>query len=109
MHGVRARITSLAHDLFRLDGLDQGRRARIGLGIDDIDARRADAGNDEIAALEVHMARQRRQRGTAGIPAEMVEFVAGMRHDQLVDHRAVGGRLRIDVDHGQRIGPRAVR
>jgi hypothetical protein len=109
MDGMGARVARLAHHFLRLDRLDQPWRTWVGLSVDDIDARRADAGNDEVAALQEGMARHWRERRTAGVPAEVVEFVAGVGHDELVDHGAIRGRLRIEVDDGQGIGPRPVR
>ena len=58
--GVRTRIAGLSLNLLRLDDLDDLRPRRVRLGVDDIDPRGADAGDDEIPALEEGMARERR-------------------------------------------------
>ena len=78
MDGVRARIAGLLGDLLRLDHLDDLRVARIGLGVEDVDARGAQARNHQIAPLHVRMRHLRAQARRAGVPAEMVELVAGI-------------------------------
>ncbi|MCY1287892.1 hypothetical protein D3C81_1003890 [compost metagenome] len=108
MHGVRPRVAGLADDLVRLDDLVDARLRGMRLGVDDIDARRAHARDDQVAPLQERVAGQRRQRGGTGIPAEVMQFVALVGHRHGMHHRAVGGRAGLDVDHGQRVGARAV-
>src|SRR5947209_16340187 len=61
MNRVRPRIAGLLEHLLGLDDLvDLGLR-RIGLGVDDINARGADAGDDQVAPLEKGVAGQGRQ------------------------------------------------
>ncbi len=83
--GVNAGITRARSDFFRLNDFDDLRLARIGLDVEDVDTRRAKAGDDEIAALDVRMRRVRAERGTAGVPAEVVEFIADVRHGHATD------------------------
>jgi hypothetical protein len=52
--------------------------------------------------------RVRAQAGGAGVPAEVVQFVAGVRHRGGADDLRIGLGLGIDVDHGDRIGRLAV-
>ena len=46
-------------------------------------------GNDEIPALQERVARDRRQGRAAGVPAEVVELVASIRHRHRVHDRAI--------------------
>ncbi len=57
MDGVRARVAGLLGDLLRLDHLDDLRLARVGLGVEDVDARGAQARHDQVAPLDVRMRR----------------------------------------------------
>ena len=52
VHGVRTRVPGLAQHLFGLDHFGDGGPGRIGLRIDDVDARRADARHDQVAPLQ---------------------------------------------------------
>ena len=105
VNGVRRRVAGARRQGFRLDHFHDLRLLRIGLGVDDVDARGVDARNDQIAALDVRMRRIGAEARAAGVPSEMVQFVAGIGHVQLADQVAVSVRLRIDVHHAQRIGP----
>ena len=55
------------------------------------------------------MAGERRQGRRAGVPAEMVEFVALARHRHCVDDLAICRRAGLHVDYSERIGLREVR
>src|SRR6516164_10156664 len=55
MHGVRPRVASLLGDVLRLDDLDDLRFARVGLGVENINARRPQAWNNQITALNMRM------------------------------------------------------
>ncbi len=104
MHGVRARVAGLREDLVGLDDLVDARLRRVRLRIDHVDARRAQARDDQEAALEERMAGQRRQRRRARIPAEVVKLVAGVRHRHRMHDFSVGRRSGLHVDHGERVG-----
>src|SRR5262249_35835295 len=54
-HGVRRRVAGLLGEVLRLDDLDDLRFARIGLGVENINARRPQARNDQITALDMRM------------------------------------------------------
>jgi hypothetical protein len=56
MDGVRPRIAGLGEDFLRLDDLVNLRLGRIGLGVDDVDARGTDPRNDQVTALQKSMA-----------------------------------------------------
>ena len=98
VHGVRARVAGLVGDLVRLDGFDELGRARIGLGVEDVDARGAQARHHQIAPLDMRMRRVRAEARRAGVPAEVMEFVAGVGHRDRADDLRIGRRLRVDVD-----------
>ncbi len=108
MHGVRPRIPGLAEDLVGLDHAVDRRLGRMRFGVDDIDPRRAHAGDDQEAPFQKRVPRQRGQRGGAGIPAEVVQLVSAMGHRHRMHDLAVGRRARFDVDDGQRIGLRGI-
>ena len=97
---VRARVAGLLGDFRGLQHADDFGLARGGLGVEDVDARRTQAGHDEITAFGMRMRRIRTQAGAAGVPAEMMQFVADVRHCHRADHLRVGWRSGIDVDHG---------
>jgi hypothetical protein len=103
VRGVRARVARLARELVRLDDLDDLRGERVVLDVDDVDPRRAQPGDDEVAALDVRHRRPRAQRARARVPAEVVQLVADVRHVEAADGPPVGRRLRVDVDHRDRV------
>ncbi len=104
VHGVRARVAGLREDLAGFDDLVDARLRRMRLRVDHVDARRAQARDDQEAALEKRVARERRQRRRTGIPAEVVKLVAGVRHRDRVHDFSVGRRTGLHVDHGERVG-----
>ena len=65
------------------------RLGRMGLRIDDVDARGADAWDDQITPLQESVAAERGQRGRTGVPAEMMKLVALIGHRYSVDDLAV--------------------
>ena len=104
MHGVRARIAGLLGDLLRLDHLDDLRIARVGLGVEDVDARGAQARHHQIAPLDMRVRHLRAQARRAGVPAEVVELVAGIQRRDVADNLRIGRRCRIDVDDRDPVG-----
>src|SRR5512132_859904 len=109
MDGMRAGIAGLFGKLRRLDHLHDFRRTRIGLGVENIDARGAQPGHDEVASLHMRMRRVRAQARRARVPAEMVEFVADLRRRHLADDLGIRRRFRIDVDDRQAVRGFALR
>jgi hypothetical protein len=85
VHGVGSRVARLAHDLLRLDHLLDPRPARVVGHVDDVDARRAEPGHDQVRAIGAVAGRR------AAVPAEVVQLVADVRHGRLVDHAAPFG------------------
>jgi hypothetical protein len=53
--------------------------------------------------MHVRMRRVRAQARAAGIPPEVVQLVAGTRHVDARDLRAIAGRRWVDVQHSQRV------
>ena len=109
MDGVRARVAGLGGQLLRLDHLDDLRGARIGLGVEDVDARGAQSRHDEVAPLHMRVRHVRAEAGRAGVPAEMVQLVARVRHRHGVEDASVARRRRVDIHHRDRVRPLAVR
>src|SRR4029450_12434768 len=62
MNRMGPRVSGLLEDLLRLDDLVYRRLGGIRLGIDDVDAGRGHAGDNEITAFEESMPRQRLNR-----------------------------------------------
>ena len=101
---VRRGVAGALRQRLRLDHLHDLRLARIGLGVEDVNARRVDPRHDQIAPLHVRMRRVRAQARTARVPAEVMQLVAGVRHVGLPDQTAVALRVGIDVHDADRVG-----
>ena len=104
MHGVGTAVASPRSDRFGLDDFNDFGISRVGLGVDDVDARRADARNNEVATLHVRVSVVRAEARAAGVPTKVVEFIASVRHVDLTDLPAVGGRRGIDIDYSYGVG-----
>ena len=107
MNGVGARIAGLGEQLFGFDGLVNLGPQRL-FDVDDIDARRPDARNDQVTPFQKCVPGQRRQRGRTGIPAEMVKLVALVGHNNLMDDLAIGVGARLEIDNGDAVRLRAI-
>ena len=57
VHGVRTRVSRPVGHVARLDHLDDSGTSGVGLGVEDVNARRPQARNDEIAPLDMRMRR----------------------------------------------------
>ena len=90
MHRMRARVTGLVGDFVRLNHPDDLRISRIGLGVEDVNARRPQARHHQIAALDMRMRRVGTQAGGASIPAEMMQLITGVGHRRRADDLGVG-------------------
>ena len=97
VHRVRRRQVGLGLDLGALDHLVQARRLLVDAAVDDVQVRRADTGNDQVAPLLGRIVMARR----AGVPAHVMQLVADARHFQPADDLAVGGTLGVCVDRRQ--------
>src|SRR5450631_3520384 len=104
MDRVGPRVAGLLEHLLGLDDLVNLRLGGIGLRIHDINARGADPRDDQVAPLEERVAGERRQCRRTGVPAEMVELVALVRHRHRVDDLAECGRTGLYIDHRKRVG-----
>jgi len=107
--GMRSRVARPRKQFVGFDDLDDGRVQGIRLDIQDVDPRGPNAGNHQITSLDVRMWRIGTQRGTARVPAKMVQFVSGVWKDNLSDALAVTRRRGINIDHQDRIVQRAAR
>jgi hypothetical protein len=105
VHGVRPAVAGALEHLLGLDRLDQPRSMRVVLGVEDVDPRGAQARDDQVAPLEVRMRGVGTQRGAAHVPAEVVQLVAGLGHVEGVDDLSVRGRVGVEVDGRQPVGP----
>ncbi len=75
----------------RLNHLDDFRLSRVGLGVDDVNARGAETGNNKVAALEEGMGCVGRQASTTGVPAVVVQLIADVGQLHPAYQSAVGG------------------
>ena len=87
--GVRATVATLFVDLFCFDHLDNARLARVGLGVDDINARRTQPRQQQITPLDMGVGRPGTERHATGIPAKVMEFITGVRHLDPLDNLAI--------------------
>ena len=97
---VHPGIAGFLGDLLGLDHLHDLRIARIGLGIEDVQSRRAQARHDEVAPLHVRVRGVRAQARGTRIPTEVMKLVADIRHVDLGNDLRITRGLRVDVDHG---------
>ena len=68
-----------------------------------MDARGAQARDDEIAPLAMGMRRIGTEARRAGIPAKMMQLIAGIRHLHRTNDAGIGLRLRVYIDHRDRV------
>lgn len=108
MDGMRAAIAGGLDHFFRLDDPHDGWDLRIGLGVDDVDARRAQARHHQVAPLGMRMRCIGAQTRAACVPAIVVQLVAHLWHIHAADDLRISGRGGIDVDHRDRVGHIAV-
>src|SRR5262245_13850810 len=104
MNGMGPGVAGAFHDLFRLDDFDDFGFAWIRFGIDDMNARRAQSGDNQVTPLDVRMRSVWTKRRAACVPAEVVQLIAGFGHIHLANNFAVGRRLGIYIYHHHRIG-----
>src|SRR5262249_42653750 len=87
--GVRTAIAGLARQLVGLDHLDQPWLAWIRLRVQHVDARGAQSGHEQVAPLDVRVWGVRAEGRAAGVPAEVVQLVADVRHGRAPDDLTV--------------------
>jgi len=104
MDRVGPRVAGLLEHLLGLDDLVNRGLGGIGLCIHDINSRGAEPGDDQVAPLEERVAGEWRQCRRAGVPAEMMELVALVRHRHRMDNLAECGRAALYIDHREGIG-----
>src|SRR5262245_21969332 len=85
MNRMRGRVSRARSQRLRLNHLYDLRVSRIRLGVDDMDTRRMDARHDQVTSLHMRMRSVRAQARAACVPAEMMQFVACVRHVHLAD------------------------
>src|ERR1700722_6150920 len=99
---MRPAVTGAFRKHLRLNYLDDLWFPRVRLCINNMDARRLDAGNDQISPLGMWMRHIRTETSTARVPAEVMQFVARVGHVHATHNRSVslGGGVQIDVTQG---------
>src|SRR6516225_6160525 len=98
MHRVRTRVARALRDLVGGNRADHLRLARVGLGIDHINARGSNSRHNEIAPLHMGMRGKRAEGGTAGVPSKMMQLVTKLRQSAAPDFLAKLRRNWIDID-----------
>src|SRR5436190_13954434 len=94
---MRTRIVSAGKNFFRLDHFHDLRCSRIGLDVDDVNARRANSRHNKVTALDMGVGRIGAKRRTASVPPEMMQFITELWHPDLADLLAIGAWVRINV------------
>src|SRR5580704_5733378 len=89
MHSMRPAVARARRYLLSLDGLHQLGTSRVGPGVENVDARRAQPGHQQVAPLYMRMRCVRTQRGAACVPAKVMQLVAGIRDLSAPDHLRV--------------------
>ena len=102
--GVRAAVAGAFGENIGLDYFYDFRAARVGFGVNNMDARGLDARDDQVAALRMGMRHVGAEACAAGIPAEVMEFVAGIRHIHTADNRAVRTGRGVHVHYAECVG-----
>src|SRR5215216_5668477 len=100
--GVGPGVAGLGGQLLGWDLPDHRGGQGIGPGVQHVDPRGADAGDDQVAALQrpaVAAVALMAEGGRAGVPAEVVQFVAGRGQLAPADHLPEVVRGLIDIDH----------
>src|SRR5262249_15461063 len=76
VNGVWARVVRPGENFLRLDDFDDHRFTRVGLGVDDVNPRRANPGDNQITPFDVRMRCVRAERRAARVPTEVMKLVA---------------------------------
>ena len=105
VYGVRAGVAGVLGQLLGAEHLDHRRLARVGFGVQHMDARGAQPGHDQVTPLDVRVRGGRAERAAARVPPEVVQLVAWVGQVGPADHATVRGRGRVHVDHGDRVRP----
>ena len=104
VHRVRARVVGPLAQFLRAEHLHDLGRRRVLQRVEDVDARGPDAGDDQVAPVAVGVRAGRAERARAGVPAEVVQFVAEVRQFGVADHGAVRGGAGVGVHHRDPVG-----
>src|SRR5579875_2406485 len=102
MNGMWATVAGACRQLLGLDHPRDRRPQRVRLGIDDIDARGAQTGSNQVAPLDVGMWRIGPQGGAAGVPAKVMHLVAHPWHLQPAGDFAQAGGGGIEIEYVER-------
>src|SRR5207248_10529367 len=99
--GVGSAVAGTVGDLFRFDRMDELGLLGSGSDVEDVDARRTQPGNEQVAPLHVWMRGVGAKRGTAYVPSEVMELVADVGCVDASDLPAEALGFRIDVERYQ--------
>src|SRR5258706_11903479 len=108
MDGVRPAVARAGRHLPGGDDLHQLRLTGIGLGVEDVDARGAQAWHEQVAAFAVRVVLAMTQAGATCIPAEVVQLIARVGHVYAANDLPIRGGAGVDVHYTQCVGPAGV-
>src|SRR4029078_480706 len=94
---VWTRIIRARENFLRLDDFDDLWFSRVGLRIDDVNPGGPDPWHNQVTPFDVRMRRGRKQRRTARIPPEMMQFITKFWHLHFANSLAVRGGVRINI------------
>src|ERR1044071_765650 len=103
MNRVWTRIICTRKNFFRLEHFDDLRFPRIRLCVDDVNTRRADPRDDQVAPFDVRVRGIRAKRRAARVPTEVMQLIAKVRQLHFADALSVRSRLRINSDDQERV------
>ena len=101
MQGMRTTVSGAIGQLLRLDHSHNRRIVGIGLGIEHMNTRRAQTGNNQVAPLDMGMRSVGTKGRTARIPSEVMQFIADVRHIHAAHDLAVMPGTGLDIDDDQ--------
>src|SRR5215831_69798 len=98
-----AGVASARAHLLWLNDLDDAWLTRIGLGVDDVNPRRAQPWDNEVTPFEIRVWRIRTQGRATGIPAKVMQLIPDIWQGERMHKLPIRRRVRIQVDDPQRI------
>ncbi len=109
VQGMRPGVAGFRREFFGRHGSHQFRLPGVGMGVVDVDVRRAQPGQQKVAALQaIGVMSGVGERAAARVPTEVVQLVAAGGQIGPTDHPAEASRFRVGVDDGERVRLRAV-
>jgi hypothetical protein len=103
MNCVRSRIPGSLCYFVWLDCFYDLGVSNVGLSIDDVNSRGAEAWCKEIPTFDMRVGRIRAKGGAAGVPTEVMKFIADIRQVESADNLIPGWRTGVCIDDIERV------